>query len=86
MEITTTKRFDKQFKKQPEKIKRAFAERISVFVDDVHHPTLNTHKLSGNLKNLWSFNVSGDVRVVFDKSYANIIILEAIGSHSELYG
>ena len=29
--------------------------------------------------------MSGDVRVVFDKSFGDIVVLEAIGSHSELY-
>ena len=57
----------------------------SLFLVDLNSPMLNTHKLSGNLKDLWSFNVSGDIRVVFDKSFDDIIILEAIGSHSELY-
>jgi addiction module RelE/StbE family toxin len=51
----------------------------------MNHPILKTHKLSGKLKDLWSFNVTGDVRVVFDKSQKNVIILVDIGSHSELY-
>lgn len=85
MRITTTKRFDKQFKKQPQKIQKEFAKRIELFLVDLNSPMLNTHKLSGKLKDLWSFNVSGDIRVVFDKSFDDIVVLEAIGSHSELY-
>lgn len=85
MRIRTTKKFDKQFKKQPQKIQKEFAKRIELFLVDVNNFTLNTHKLSGKLKNLWSFNVSGDIRVVFDKAYDDVIILVVIGSHSELY-
>ena len=85
MRITTTKKFDKQFRKQPQKIQKEFAKRIGLFLIDINSSTLNTHKLSGKLKDLWSFNVSGDVRVVFDKSFGDIVVLEAIGSHSELY-
>lgn len=85
MRITTTKKFDKQFRKQPQKIQKEFAKRIGLFLIDINSPALNTHKLSGKLKDLWSFNVSGDVRVVFDKSFGDIVVLEAIGSHSELY-
>lgn len=85
MQITTTKKFDKQFKKQSSKVQREFFKRIELFLVDVNTPILNTHKLSGKLKDLWSFNVSGDIRVVFDKSFPGILLLEAIGSHSELY-
>ncbi len=85
MRITTTKKFDKQFKKQSSKIQKEFATRIYLFLEDIHNPILNTHTLSGKLKDLWSFNVSGDIRVIFDKSFDDIIVLEAIGSHSELY-
>lgn len=86
MKVTTTKKFDKQFRRQPEKTQKEFAERITLFLVDIHTPILNTHKLSGKLEGLWSFNVSGDIRVIFDKSFDNIVILEAIGSHGELYG
>ncbi len=85
MRITTTEKFDKQFRKQSQKIQKEFAKRIELFLVDINNPMLNTHKLSGKLKDLWSFNMSGDIRVVFDKSFGEIIVLEAIGSHSELY-
>ena len=85
MKITTTRRFDKQFKKQSKKIKKEFERRISIFVQGNNDPVLNVHKLSGKLKNLWSFNVTGNIRVIFDNSQKGIIILVAIGSHSELY-
>jgi addiction module RelE/StbE family toxin len=85
MRITTTKKFDKQFRKQSQKIQKEFAKRIELFLVDINNPMLNTHKLSGKLKDLWSFNVTGDIRAVFDKSFDDIVVLEAIGSHSELY-
>ncbi len=85
MKISTTKKFDKQFKKQSQKIQREFGKRIELFLADNRNPMLNIHKLSGNLKDLWGFNVSGDIRVVFDSNYRNEVLLVAIGSHSELY-
>lgn len=86
MRINTTKKFDKQFRKQPQKIQQEFAKRIALFLIDAHSPILNIHKLSGTLKDYWSFNVSGDIRVVFDKQLEDLVVLVAIGSHSELYG
>lgn len=85
MKVTTTKNFDKQFRKQPKKIQKEFTKKVVLFMVDTYNPALNTHKLSGKLKDLWSFNVSGDIRVIFDKSFDDIVVLEAIGSHSQLY-
>lgn len=85
MQITTTKNFDKQFKKQPKKIQIEFANRVDLLLFNINSPTLNIHKLSGKMKDLWSFNVSGDIRVVFDRSYKDVFILVSIGTHSELY-
>jgi|AntRauTorcE11897_2_1112592.scaffolds.fasta_scaffold163678_1 addiction module RelE/StbE family toxin len=85
MKIVTNKKFDKGVKKQPIKIQKELKKRLYLFFEDMNHPILKTHKLSGKLKDLWSFNITGDVRVVFDKSQKNVIILVDIGSHSELY-
>ena len=85
MIITTSKNFDKQFKKQPKNTKEEFQARVDIFISDMNNRILNVHKLSGKLKDLWSFNVSGDIRVIFDKSQKDIIVFVAIGSHSELY-
>ncbi len=85
MKIVTTRKFDKKIKKQSKKIQSEFKKRIRLFILDINNPILKTHKLSGKLKDLWRFNISGDIRVVFDKSKRDVIILVDIGSHSELY-
>lgn len=85
MKIVTTKKFDKKVKKQTIKIRKQLKSRIYLFMEDIYHPTLHTHKLSGRLKDLWSFNVGADTRVIFDRSQKNVIILVDIGSHSDLY-
>ncbi|MEX0931068.1 MAG: type II toxin-antitoxin system mRNA interferase toxin, RelE/StbE family [Candidatus Paceibacterota bacterium] len=86
MQIETTRKFDKQFRKLPTKIQKEFAKRIDLFLTERNHALLHTHKLSGNLRGLWSFNVTADVRVVFDDSYEDVVILVAVASHIELYG
>jgi len=85
MKIATTKKFDKKIKKQPVKIQKEFKKRIQVFIQDNNHPTLKIHKLSGPLKDLWSFSLSGDIRVIFDKNQKDVVILIDIGSHNDLY-
>jgi addiction module RelE/StbE family toxin len=86
MNIVTTKKFDKKIQKQTKKIQLEFKKRIKLLYINTNDPVLNTHKLSGgNLKGLWSFNLSGDIRIIFDKSQKNVIILVDVGSHSDLY-
>lgn len=86
MRIAKAKKFEKQYKKLPSKIQEQFADRLLLFLDDKNHPLLNVHSLKGEYTGLWSFNVTADIRVVFDDSQKDVLILTAIGSHSELYG
>ncbi len=84
MFIISSKRFDKQFSKQSIRIKKEFDIRIRIFMENHRHPILNTHRLAGKLRGLSSFNITGDIRVVF-KEEGDHVILVNIGTHSELY-
>lgn len=58
--------------------------------EDPFHPTLKTHKLSGQLKGLWACSVEYDARVVFafepDPDTGNdLIVLIDLGTHDEVY-
>jgi len=58
---------------------------METFINEPYHPQLRTHKLSGQLKNLWSFSIDYDIRVIFyfvDKQH---VIFENIGTHDEVY-
>lgn len=46
-------------------------QKLELFINDPFHPQLRTHKLSGNLKDLWSFSIEYDLRVVFHFTDAN---------------
>lgn len=83
--ITRSKKFVKQYKKLPIKIQKQCIDRLKLYIEDENHSLLNIHRLHGQYKGLWSFNVSSDIRVIFDTSEENVTILVAIGSHSELY-
>ena len=84
---TTTKYFNKQFRKLSPKLQRLFVVRLQLFLDNPFNEQLRTHKLSGKYEGRGSFNVTGDIRVIFDDEVdAHVLVLVAIGSHSELYG
>lgn len=85
MRIAKARQFEKQYKKLPTKTQKQFAERLTLFLHNKNHSLLHVHSLKGKYTGLWSFNVTADIRVIFDESYEGVLILVAIGSHSELY-
>jgi mRNA-degrading endonuclease YafQ of YafQ-DinJ toxin-antitoxin module len=60
---------------------------LELFINDPFDAKLKTHKLSGKLKNLWSFSIGYDLRIVFyftpDKPKKAVFV--DIGTHEEVY-
>ena len=56
--------YKKRIKGQKEK-EEAFYKKMEMFINEPYHPQLRTHKLSGQLKNLWSFSIDYDLRIIF---------------------
>jgi len=55
---------------------------------DAFHPGLKTHKLKGKLKGSWACSAGYDLRIVFSfvrHEASEAILLEAVGSHDEVY-
>jgi mRNA-degrading endonuclease YafQ of YafQ-DinJ toxin-antitoxin module len=86
MHIVKAKSFEKQYRKLPQRTQEQFAARLRLYFVDKNHPLLNVHSLKGAYAGLWSFNITADIRVIFDDSINGVVILTAVGSHSELYG
>jgi addiction module RelE/StbE family toxin len=87
IEIAFSSSFKRAFKKasKNKSVEKKFWEKTEVFINQPFHTSLRTHKLSGKLKDLWSFTVEYDLRVIFyftDKSHAIFI---DIGTHDEVY-
>ena len=66
---------------------RGFWHRLDWFITDPFNVKLKTHKLSGKLKELWSFSLDYDLRVVFyfTKDKPKKAVLVDIGTHDEVY-
>jgi len=84
MNVLTSKKFEKMFKKCPRDIKNKFIERLKIFKDNKYNLSLNNHALSGKLSGLRSINISGDWRAIFEEGSYGIILI-AIGTHGQLY-
>ena len=61
---------------------------LALLEEDAFHPALRTHKLKGKLKHSWACSAGRNARIVFGfVQYENFdaILLEAVGSHDEVY-
>lgn len=88
IEIAFSSSFKRAFKKHvagDARFETIFWERVEFFKNNPFEPKLRTHKLSGKLKDLWSFSIEYDLRVIFSFAEQNKVIFVDIGSHKEVY-
>ncbi len=71
--VSFSSSFKKAFKKKIQKNKDPFDKR------------LKTHKLTGELEELWSFRINYEIRVIFFFVNKNKAVLNDIGTHEEVY-
>ena len=89
--LLPTKAFVRSAKRLAKK-DSAFADdlraTLAVLEQDAFHPALKTHKLKGKLKHSWACSAGYDSRIVFQfvrYQDSDAILLEAVGSHDEVY-
>lgn len=76
--------FEKHYRKLPEIIKIKAEKKEKIFRENFQNPQLKTHKLSGRLKEFYSFSVDDSYRILFKFYESNIVIFLDIGTH-EIY-
>jgi mRNA-degrading endonuclease YafQ of YafQ-DinJ toxin-antitoxin module len=88
VEVSFSSSFKRAFKKRitgnADKTAR-FWQKLEQFTIDPFAPSLKTHKLSGNLKEFWSFSVDYEERVLFYFTEDAKAVFVDIGSHDEVY-
>lgn len=88
IEVTFSNSFKKSFQKKIKNnlpLKKKFWEKVDIFISDPFDVRLKTHKLSGKLKDLWSFSVEYDVRIIFFFPENEKAVFIDIGTHDEVY-
>ena len=82
MKIIYSVKFQHALKKFPLALVEKVIERTILFEKNIFDSRLNTHKLHGKLKNLWSFSVNEKYRVLFQfgKNKKEVILLD-VGDH-----
>jgi mRNA-degrading endonuclease YafQ of YafQ-DinJ toxin-antitoxin module len=67
-EVAFSSSFKRAFKRRIKGnalLETRFWEKLEIFRNSPFDQSLRTHKLSGRLKDLWSFSIEYDLRVVF---------------------
>lgn len=80
--ILFTPEFKRDYRKLPDQLKEALKERGKLFQENPFHPLLKTHKLTGALKECWSYSVDFRIRVIFQYASKTEILLLRVGDHS----
>jgi len=84
MKIVTHHRFDKSFRKLQPKLQSKFYKQLEILSRNIIDHRLNNHALTGKYLGYRSFDVMGDIRVIFEHVNNELIKLVNIGTHSQL--
>jgi addiction module RelE/StbE family toxin len=81
--------FKRLIKRNPE-LRLLLEDTLQQMSLDVYHPSLKTHKLMGNLNDIWSCSVDRSYRILFEFTTDPVtgdkaILLVNIGSHDDVY-
>jgi addiction module RelE/StbE family toxin len=66
----------------------AIETALELLAIDAWHPRLKTHKLTGDMKDLFSCSAGYDLRIVFqfvEHEGREAILLLTVGTHEEIY-
>lgn len=75
----------KELRSRDIKLFKKIKKQLRLFFTDHTHPSLRTHKLKGNLNNLWSISIDMKIRMVYVITKHNEAYFTDIGTHSEVY-
>lgn len=78
--------FKKAIKRLPKSLRVQFGERVRLLQENPFHPLLCAHELSGAYQGLWSINITGDIRALYEIPEKGTMHFTHIGTHHQLYG
>jgi addiction module RelE/StbE family toxin len=88
IKVAFSSSFKRAFKKRIKRnraLEEIFWKKLEKFMREPFSKELKTHKLSGQLKDLWSFSIGYDMRVIFFFAEKDKVVLVDIGTHEEVY-
>ncbi|PIT94182.1 hypothetical protein COU00_00330 [Candidatus Falkowbacteria bacterium CG10_big_fil_rev_8_21_14_0_10_43_11] len=80
MKINLSSHFKRAYQKIPRHIQKDFDAKIAIFIKNLRHPSLKTHKLQGKHQSCLAFRLRDGFRVLFEFPAPNTADLLDIGS------
>ena len=71
----------KSYQKLPKHIQETQNKKEKLFRENVHNPSVKTHKLKGRYKKYYSYSVTRSYRVIFRFIKQNEALFYDIGTH-----
>ncbi len=84
MKILYSRKFEKEYRKLPDKIKDIAEKKEKIFRKNPFDRQLKTHKLHGELGEFLVFSINYQYRIVFDFSDEKTARFYSVGGH-DLY-
>ena len=81
MKIYYSSKFAKEYKRLPQEVKNQAKKKEKIFRKDPFDKRLKTHKLTGKLKEYYSFSIDYDHRIIFEFAKKDIIWFHSVGTH-----
>ena len=81
MRITHSVKFEWQYRKPSDIVKRLAEEKEALFMINCHDPRLKTHKLKGEFDGYYAFSINNKYRVIFSFEDAENIRFHYVGTH-----
>lgn len=85
MKIYYSSKFENEYRKLSKKVKLLAEKKEKLFRKDPFTSSLKTHKLTGKLKNYWSFSIDFQYRIIFEFADEENIWFHSVGTH-DIYG
>lgn len=82
MRIYYSSKFEREYKKLTRHIKDLAEEKERIFRKNPLDSHLNTHKLSGRLKEFWAFSIDSEFRIIFEFVEKGAVWFHLVGNHS----
>lgn len=71
--------------KKDKKLAKRIEKQILLFQENPQHPSLRTHKLSGNPKNMRSISITMSIRMIYLLIDDDHALFVKIGTHDHVY-
>jgi addiction module RelE/StbE family toxin len=84
MKIIYSTKFAKEYKRLPLKVKKLAEKKEIIFRKDPFESSLKTHKLTGKLKEYYSFSIDYQYRIIIEFVEKDVIWFHSVGTH-EIY-